>query len=65
MVPVFAVSAAGVAVGAAALREAVTEPITQGIVAGLLVGKFVGVLGASWLAVRFGLALAADRAGLA
>lgn len=56
VVPIFAVSAAGVSLAPAALREVVTEPITQGIVVGLLVGKFVGVLGASWLAVRVGLA---------
>lgn len=56
VVPIFAVSAAGVSLAPAALRDVVTEPITQGIVVGLLVGKFVGVLGASWLAVRVGLA---------
>jgi NhaA family Na+:H+ antiporter len=56
VVPVFALSAAGVSVAPSALADVVTEPIAQGIVAGLLIGKFAGVLGACWLAVRFGVA---------
>ncbi|NMH98677.1 Na+/H+ antiporter NhaA [Pseudonocardia sp. K10HN5] len=51
-VPVFALFAAGVPVGAEALREVVTEPLSLGVVVGLLLGKLLGILGASWLAIR-------------
>lgn len=56
VVPVFAFTAAGVAVTSDTLREAVRDPAAIGAVLGLLVGKTVGVLGASWLAVRLRLA---------
>jgi NhaA family Na+:H+ antiporter len=51
-VPLFALFAAGVPVGAAALREVFTAPVPLAIMAGLLIGKVVGILGAAWLAIR-------------
>lgn len=51
-VPVFALFAAGVPLGAEALREVVTEPVALAVMAGLLVGKVIGILGASWLVIR-------------
>lgn len=56
IVPVFAFTAAGVAVTGDTLREAVRDPAAVGVVLGLVLGKTVGVLGASWLAVRLRLA---------
>jgi NhaA family Na+:H+ antiporter len=56
VVPVFAFTAAGVAVTSDTLREAVGDPAAVGAAVGLVVGKAVGVLGAAWLAVRLGLA---------
>ena len=50
-VPVFALFAAGVPVGADALRAIAGDPIGQAVVAGLLVGKVVGIFGASRLTV--------------
>ncbi len=50
-VPVFALFAAGVPVGAEALRAVVTEPVALAVVVGLLVGKVVGIMGASWLVI--------------
>jgi NhaA family Na+:H+ antiporter len=61
-VPVFALFAAGVPIGASALRAVVTEPVALGVVAGLLVGKVVGIFGASWLTIR--LTAASRPAGL-
>lgn len=53
-VPVFAFMAAGVTVaGGSALRDTVTDPIAIGVVVGLLIGKPLGILGATWLTVRF------------
>jgi Na+:H+ antiporter, NhaA family len=51
-VPLFALFAAGVPVGAAALREVFTAPVPLAVMAGLLIGKVVGILGAAWLAIR-------------
>ena len=56
VVPVFAFTAAGVAVSADVLSEALRDPAAIGVVVGLVVGKTVGVLGAAWLAVRLRLA---------
>lgn len=50
-VPVFALFAAGVPIGAEALRQVATEPVALGVMVGLLLGKVVGILGASWLAI--------------
>ncbi|WP_232660959.1 Na+/H+ antiporter NhaA [Pseudonocardia sp. TRM90224] len=50
-VPVFALFAAGVPVGAAALRTVFTEPLPLAVLTALLVGKFVGILGAAWLVI--------------
>lgn len=51
-VPVFALFAAGVPVGADALREVFTAPVPLAVMAGLLVGKVIGILGFAWLAIR-------------
>ncbi|MHA6619522.1 Na+/H+ antiporter NhaA [Pseudonocardia sp. DLS-67] len=50
-VPLFALFAAGVPVGAEALRSVVAEPVAQAVAAGLLLGKVVGIFGASYLMV--------------
>ncbi len=62
-VPVFALFAAGVPVGAQALRAVFTEPVALGVVVGLLAGKVIGIFGASLLAIR--LTPACRPAGLA
>jgi len=51
-VPLFALFAAGVPVGADALRAVVTEPVGQAVIAGLLVGKVVGIFGFSYVTVK-------------
>ncbi|MGH3903198.1 MAG: Na+/H+ antiporter NhaA [Pseudonocardiaceae bacterium] len=55
-VPVFALFAAGVPVGADALAGVVTDRVALGVIVGLLAGKLIGIFGASWLAIRTGLA---------
>lgn len=52
-VPLFALFAAGVPLGADALREVVTTPVPLAVIAGLLLGKVVGITGAAALAIRF------------
>jgi NhaA family Na+:H+ antiporter len=56
IVPIFALANAGVEVGRDAFEGALESPITFGVALGLLVGKPVGILAASWLAVRSGIA---------
>jgi Na+:H+ antiporter, NhaA family len=55
IMPVFALANAGVAL-TGGLAATLAHPIGLGIIVGLLVGKPVGILLASWLAVRSGLA---------
>jgi Na+/H+ antiporter NhaA len=57
IVPLFALSSAGMALSSEAIRNALSSPVTLGIVVGLLVGKSVGVFGATWLVARFKLAV--------
>jgi NhaA family Na+:H+ antiporter len=56
IVPVFALANAGVRLGWRDVRLAIGEPVTIGIVTGLVLGKAAGITGASWLAVRLGIA---------
>jgi len=71
VVPVFAFTAAGVAVSGTALRAGAADPVALGVVLGLVVGKPVGVLAAAALAVRLRIATLptglgrADVAGVA
>jgi NhaA family Na+:H+ antiporter len=54
LMPLFALANAGVTLGAAG--EALRGTVAWGVILGLLVGKFAGITGASWAAVRLGLA---------
>lgn len=56
VVPLFALANAGVTVSVESLRSAVTSSVTAGLVTGLVIGKPLGILGASALAVRLGVA---------
>ena len=55
-VPVFALFAAGISVSGGSLGTVFTTALPLAILAGLLGGKVVGILGASVLAVRLGVA---------
>lgn len=56
VIPVFALFNAGVPLQFASLGAAVTHPVTLGVMLGLLCGKFIGITGASWLAIKLGIA---------
>jgi NhaA family Na+:H+ antiporter len=56
IVPVFALANSGIEISADGLRDATRSPITWGIFLGLVVGKPLGVVVATRLAVRAGLA---------
>lgn len=55
-VPVFALFAAGVPLGADALRALTEDPIALAVIVGLLAGKLIGIFGFSFLAVQFKIA---------
>jgi NhaA family Na+:H+ antiporter len=56
ILPIFALGNAGVPIEWGSLWSAVSSSQGLGIILGLFVGKQVGILGASWLALKTGLA---------
>ncbi len=56
VLPIFALANAGIPLSLEGVSEALTSPVAVGIFIALLVGKPIGILAASWLAVRSGLA---------
>ena len=56
VIPVFALSNAGIDLLQVAWREALTHHVTLGVIGGLVIGKFVGIGLFSWAAVRCGIA---------
>jgi len=57
IIPLFALSNAGVAITGGTEAVSYITPITLGVIAGLLLGKPVGIILFSWLAVKAGIAL--------
>ncbi|WP_419918498.1 Na+/H+ antiporter NhaA [Candidatus Poriferisocius sp.] len=55
IIPIFALSAAGVELGSNVISDSVSSPVTLGVVLGLVVGKTVGISCFSWIAARLGL----------
>lgn len=53
VVPLFAFANTGVVLSLSSFRHGSALPVAAGIVAGLVVGKVTGIVGASWLMVRF------------
>lgn len=64
VVPVFALSNAGVEISAETLGQAFTSPLTWGIILGLVVGKYLGVIGGTLLATRLRIGELAPGIGL-
>ncbi|HEV2504818.1 MAG TPA: Na+/H+ antiporter NhaA [Mesorhizobium sp.] len=62
IIPIFGFANAGVSL-AGFTPATLVEPLTLGVATGLVVGKLVGVLGASALAIKLGLADLPARAG--
>ena len=56
VIPIFAFFNAGIPVDLAGLGDTLTHPVTLGVVLGLVMGKFFGIAGASWLALKLGIA---------
>ena len=56
IIPIFALSNAGIDLRAVAWGEALSSPVTSGVFAGLVLGKFVGIAAFSWAAVQLRMA---------
>lgn len=54
IIPLFALSAAGVELSSDVVSDAVTSPVTLGVAIGLVVGKTAGISLFSWIAHRLG-----------
>lgn len=56
IMPLFALSNAGVVLSGDAIRTAVASPVAIGVVLGLVLGKPIGIVAFAWFAVRLGIA---------
>jgi len=54
IIPIFSLANAGVPIDWASLDSIVTNPVSFGIAVGLVGGKLIGVVGFTWLTVKFG-----------
>jgi NhaA family Na+:H+ antiporter len=56
VIPVFALFNAGIPLELSSMGTTTAHPVFLGVTAGLVLGKFIGITGASWLALRAGVA---------
>jgi len=55
IIPIFALSNAGIDFGKIQVGESLKQPVTLGVILGLVLGKFLGISVFSWLAVKLGI----------
>lgn len=56
VVPLFALANAAIPIDWSAITDTIAHPVTLGVTSGLLLGKWLGITGASWLAIKTGIA---------
>lgn len=56
VIPIFAIFNAGIPLHLDSFGDTLSHPVMLGVMFGLLFGKFIGITGASWLALRLGIA---------
>ena len=56
VIPVFALINAGIPLELGSLGDTIRDPVALGVTLGLVLGKFAGITGASWIALRAGIA---------
>jgi len=56
IIPVFALTNAGIPLAMDSLGDILSHPVTLGVSLGLVLGKFIGITGASWLVLKLGIA---------
>ena len=60
ILPLFALTNAGVVFGFSSFIDSLQHPVGLGIIAGLVLGKFIGISGACWLGLRYKLGCLPD-----
>jgi Na+:H+ antiporter, NhaA family len=55
VIPIFALTNAGIPIEFSSLGATLSHPVTFGVVLGLVLGKFIGIAGASWLMLKLGI----------
>jgi len=55
VIPIFSLANAGIPIDGSSFGDVLGHPVALGVIAGLLGGKLLGIVGFSWLAVRFGI----------
>lgn len=56
VIPIFALINAGIPIGFDRMDRVLGHPVTLGVLTGLVLGKFIGITGASWMALKLGIA---------
>jgi len=56
VIPIFALTNAGIHLSGKLLSHATSHPVAMGVFLGLVLGKFLGITAFSWVAVRLGIA---------
>ncbi|HSC76856.1 MAG TPA: Na+/H+ antiporter NhaA [Pseudomonadales bacterium] len=56
IIPLFALANAAIPVDINNISNIITDRVTAGVISGLVIGKWIGVAGASWLAIKTGIA---------
>ncbi|SFG09991.1 Na+/H+ antiporter NhaA [Neptunomonas qingdaonensis] len=64
ILPLFALTNAGVVFGFSSFVESLQHPIGLGIICGLVIGKFIGISGACWLGLRYKIGRLPDSVNL-
>ncbi|WP_340676557.1 Na+/H+ antiporter NhaA [Paraglaciecola sp.] len=60
ILPLFALTNAGVVLSDDSIFESFSHPIGLGIITGLVIGKFIGISGACWLCLRYSIGCLPD-----
>jgi len=64
ILPLFALTNAGVVFGFSSFIESLQHPTGLGIITGLVIGKFIGISGACWLGLRYKIGCLPDDVNL-
>ncbi len=56
VIPIFALTNAGIPLNLGTMGETITHPVFAGVTMGLILGKFIGIAGVSWLMLKLKIA---------
>ena len=64
IIPLFALANAGISIEFSSIGTSILEPVTLGVIFGLIFGKMLGIVGASYMAVKFKIAALPDKSSM-